>query len=66
MKILVNGEEKQFDESLSVENLIVFLGINGKVMAVAVNSQIVKMDNWRERLLQDGDKIELLQFTGGG
>ena len=66
MKILVNGEEKNFNDNLSVENLIISLGVEGKVMAVAINSHIVKKDDWGLRILQDGDKIELLQFTGGG
>jgi hypothetical protein len=28
--------------------------------------QIVKQDNWDNYILKDGDKLELLDFVGGG
>jgi sulfur carrier protein len=35
-------------------------------MAAAVNMQIVKKDNWQNYEVKDGDKLELLDFVGGG
>jgi sulfur carrier protein len=35
-------------------------------MASAVNMDIVKKDNWDKYILKNNDKIELLQFVGGG
>jgi len=40
--------------------------LDGKVMAAAVNMQIVKQDMWDKFSLNDGDKLELLDFVGGG
>jgi sulfur carrier protein len=37
-----------------------------KVMAAAVNMEIVKKEDWDKKTLKEGDKIELLQFVGGG
>lgn len=42
------------------------LQIIDKVMAVAVNMNIVKKDDWHTFVPKDGDKVELLQFVGGG
>ena len=42
------------------------LSLEGKVMAAAVNMEIVKQGNWDTYQLNDGDKLELLDFVGGG
>jgi len=57
---------------MSIENdtnlheLIEFLKISDKVMAAAVNMNIVKKYDWKNHKLLGGDKVELLNFVGGG
>jgi len=66
MRLIINGEEKQFETNLTLEQIITDLQIKDKVMACAVNMDIVKKDDWESFIPNDGDKIELLQFVGGG
>jgi len=66
VKVIVNGQEKEFSKEITLENLLKQLSLEGKVMAAAVNMEIVKQNNWNTHLLQDGDKLELLDFVGGG
>ncbi len=66
MKIIINGETKEFAESTTLADVIAKLGLEGKVMAAACNMEIVKQDKWSEKVLHDGDKLELLDFVGGG
>jgi sulfur carrier protein len=66
MKILVNGEEYEFGDASSLSDILNKLSLNGKVMAAAVNMEIVKQDGWITYILNDGDKLELLDFVGGG
>ena len=66
MKIIINGEEKEFAENTTLELVLNTLGLDGKVMAAAVNMDIVKQDAWKSHILNDGDKLELLDFVGGG
>ncbi|MDX1295512.1 MAG: sulfur carrier protein ThiS [Sulfurimonadaceae bacterium] len=66
MTITVNGETRTFDEKSTMQDLITTLNLEGKVMAAAVNMNIVKQDNWGSHELKDGDKVELLDFVGGG
>ena len=66
MQITINGENREIKEGTSLAELIKELGLDGKVMAAAINMQIVKQDKWEETLLAEGDKIELLDFVGGG
>ena len=66
MKVTVNGEVRECAEGTTLASLIDDLGIKVKVMAAAVNMNVVKKDDWESYVLQDGDKIELLHFVGGG
>jgi sulfur carrier protein len=66
MKIIVNGEDRDIDDNLTVDALILVLGIKVKVMAIAVNMDIVKKEDWNTHLIKENDKIELLHFVGGG
>ena len=66
VKIIVNGEEKSFEEGITLAEIIERLGISDKVMAAAVNMEVVKKDAWPSFAPKEGDKIELLHFVGGG
>ncbi|QOG12529.1 sulfur carrier protein ThiS [Arcobacter sp. FWKO B] len=66
MKLVINGENLSFDDSKTIFEIMTQLQIIDKVMAVAVNMDIVKKQDWQTFIPKDGDKIELLQFVGGG
>ena len=66
IKIKINGIEKQIPQNTTIKDLLSSLNILDKTMAVAVNMQIVKKDNWDKYILKNGDKIEALNFVGGG
>jgi sulfur carrier protein len=66
MNIIINGEDKIFSSDTTLAELIEKLSLDGKVMAAAVNMQIVKQNDWESYSLSDGDKVELLDFVGGG
>jgi len=66
MNLIINGENQEFDNGKTLQFIIESLKIEDKVMAAAVNMEIVKKDQWSEFIPQDNDKIELLQFVGGG
>jgi len=66
MKIIVNGQEREFQENITLQEVLKALSLEGKVMAAAVNMNIVKQDEWSEHIIHEGDKLELLDFVGGG
>jgi len=66
MTIIVNGNEKTVEEGATLLALLQQLDLEGKVMAAAVNMEIVKQDQWNVHTLVEGDKLELLDFVGGG
>ena len=66
MTLIINGETKEFSDGFSLQNIITDLQIDSKVMAAAVNMNIIKKDDWNNFIPNNDDKIELLQFVGGG
>ena len=66
MKLTINGEEKQFDGVGTVAGLVAHLGMKSDRVAVELNLEIVPRDRWAETALDDGDKLEIVHFVGGG
>lgn len=66
MLVIINGEERQIAPNSTIKDILRQIGIEDKVMAVAVNMQIVKKEQWGEFRPKEGDTIEFLGFTGGG
>jgi len=66
MNIIVNGEELNIKSNTTIEELLDKLVIKDKVMAVAINMEIVKKDKWNSHIIKENDKLELLHFVGGG
>jgi len=65
MQLIVNGEIIQTNSS-TIAQLLEELKITEKTMAAAINMEIVKKEAWSKTELKEGDKIEFLQFVGGG
>ena len=67
MKLHINGEEKSFDSpALTLAALLEALGMKSDRVAVELNRDIVSRDRWAETALQDGDRLEIVHFVGGG
>lgn len=66
MDIKVNGEVREVAEGSTMLDLVRSLGLEERVMASALNMEIVKQDAWGSAVLKEGDTIELLDFVGGG
>ena len=66
MRVTINGEERCFDASLTVEELLGQIGIDFRKVAVERNLEIVPRSLYREVSLDDGDRLEIVHFIGGG
>ncbi len=65
MKLVINGEQKDV-AAANVADLIATLGMKGDRVAVELNHDIVPRDRWASTALNDGDKLEIVHFVGGG
>ena len=66
MKLLINGEERSFDDKLTLSALIEELGVKADRVAIELNKIIVRREAWAATKLRDGDRLEVVHFVGGG
>ncbi len=66
LTVSVNGEERAVPVPMTVADLLTWLGLEPKKIAVERNLEIVPKSLYGETKLADGDRIEIVQFVGGG
>ncbi|HEX7916718.1 sulfur carrier protein ThiS [Rudaea sp.] len=66
LNIQLNGEAKQVQASTSVAALLEAAGYAERRVAVEINCEIVPRSAHRERVLRDGDHVEIVHALGGG
>ncbi len=66
MRIEVNGEARDVTDRISLEELVRHLNLAPERLAVEVNRQVVRRADWRETTLNEGDRVEVVHFVGGG
>ena len=66
MKILVNGKKISLPEDSSIEDLIMHLGYQNQRIAIEINESIIPKSNHSSFLLQNLDKVEIINAVGGG
>jgi sulfur carrier protein len=66
MQIHLNGEPRELPSPLTVADLLAAAGYSQRRVAVEVNRDIVPKSRHALHLLQDGDRVEIVQAIGGG
>jgi len=66
MRLTINGKDQDFADAHNLAQLIEQLGMKGDRVAVELNREIVSRGQWAETSLQDGDRLEIVHFVGGG
>ena len=66
IKIIVNGKQMTVNLKYSLKNLIDKLNLSIKKVAIELNRQIVNKKRISKIILKPGDKIEIVNFIGGG
>ena len=66
MKLVINGEPRDFPPPLSLSSLVEQLGMKPDRVAVELNRNIVAREQWNATALAEGDQLEIVHFVGGG
>lgn len=66
MKIIVNGTTKECDNSTTVLELLKEISLENKLVVVEINGEIVDKGDFSSYMINDGDRIEIIRFVGGG
>src|ERR1700753_3900195 len=66
MQITLNGETRALDPATSVRGLLESLGLDPAKIAVERNLEIVPRSTYGQVALTDGDRLEIVHFSGAG
>jgi len=66
IKIKVNGKVKSISENYRMSDLVKYLRIPTKKVAIELNQKIIDKKNINKINLKENDKIEIVHFIGGG
>jgi thiamine biosynthesis protein ThiS len=66
MRVTLNGESRELTDGITVADLVAQLELTRRRIAIEINRDLVPRDAFDERMLEDGDVIEIVHFIGGG
>ena len=64
--IKVNENKHQFSNNLTGKELIENLKVQTNGIALAVNNNVIKKENWTSETLQNNDEVLIIKSTQGG
>ena len=65
-KIQLNGDPYEINDGTNLNELLNKLKIQKNKVAIEVNGEIVEKNKYPNLILNKGDKVEVVQFIGGG
>jgi len=66
VSIVLNGETRSVGTGLTVMRLLRLLELQAGMVVVERNRVILKREAFRETPVEEGDRIEIVHFVGGG
>ena len=67
--VCVNGHDREFpelDQDPTLTHLVHLLEMKADRIAIERNGDIAPRSSWANLVLEQGDKLEMVQFVGGG
>jgi sulfur carrier protein len=65
-KIQLNGEPYEINSDTNLNELLNTLKIKKNKVAIEINGEIVEKKKYPKTILNKNDKVEIVQFIGGG
>lgn len=65
-QIVVNGAARPLPAVGSLAAVLEEVGLAGRPVAVEVDGMVIARNRFHERLLQGGERVEIVTFVGGG
>lgn len=66
MRLTINGEMRDMSGAATVADLLASLELDARKIAIELNREIVPRSAYAATGLNDGDRIEIVHFIGGG
>ena len=65
-KIQLNGKKLKVPTNSSIKDLLKKHRLNEEKIAIELNGTILPKQQYKKRKIKNNDKIEIVQFIGGG
>jgi len=66
LTLQVNGEQRACAAGLTLEQALVALGYDPRLVVVEYNGDILPRSHWSGRMVQESDCLEVVTIVGGG
>lgn len=66
LTVMINGEQRRVPGPATAQSLLEHLGLDPRGVVVELNEEIVRRPQLGGTVIDDGDRIEVVHFVGGG
>jgi len=66
VKVIVNGQAHSVANPQTIDGLVQELKLIPETLLIEHNGRALHRREWQRRVVQDGDKIELIRVVAGG
>ena len=66
VQVVLNGETRSLEPGTTLAGLISSLNLGGRRMAVEINEEVIPRSEHPKRVLNEGDRVEIVHAVGGG
>ena len=66
IQVFINGKKKFFSSNNTLISLLNFLEIEENGIAIEVNRIVIPKSQYKNTIVKNDDKVDIVQFIGGG
>ena len=66
MRIVLNGEARDAPAGITVADLLTWLDLDARLVAVELNRSVVKRVRYADTPVTENAEVEIVAFVGGG
>jgi sulfur carrier protein len=66
MQVIINGEEQTISPGMTLSDLLAARKAEPRRVAIEVNKELVFRADYEKTTINEGDRIEIVTFVGGG
>jgi len=66
MKVVINGKDAEIPKGETLAGYVASRGLSPQAVVIELNESVVPRDKWESTRLNEGDRVEIVSFVGGG
>jgi sulfur carrier protein len=66
VKVVLNGDAREVQRAANIAELVEELALPAPAILIEHNGLALHRDEWKERTLGEGDRIEMIRIVAGG